>query len=77
MSPHDFGADGVEGAEPLHAFDNAADEIADAVLHFLGGFVGEGYSHDLAGERLAGRQKVTNTGCEHARFAGASACQHE
>jgi hypothetical protein len=42
-------ADGVEGAEPGHALDHAADEPADALLHLARGLVGEGDGEDLAG----------------------------
>ena len=44
----DLDADGVEGAEPGHALDGAADQRADALLHLARGLVGEGDGQDLA-----------------------------
>ncbi len=70
-------ADRVEGAEPQHALDRAADELADAVLHLAGGLVGEGDGEDLAGARLAGGEQVRDARGEHARLAGARAGEHQ
>jgi hypothetical protein len=44
----------MEGAEPLHALDGAADEIADAMLHLARRLVGEGDGKDLPGAGGAG-----------------------
>ena len=48
MAAQHLGADGVEGAQPLHAFDHAADQGADALLHLARGLVGEGDAQHLA-----------------------------
>src|SRR5690606_28101457 len=42
------GADRVERAEPGHAFNGAADELPDALLHLARRLVGEGDGEDLA-----------------------------
>ena len=52
MAAQDLDADGVERAEPRHAFDRAADQLADALLHLARRLVGEGDGEDL---RRAGR----------------------
>ena len=71
------GADRVEGAQPLHALDHAADEIADAVLHLARRLVGEGDGEDLPGLGAAGGEQMGDAGGEHARLAGAGAGQHQ
>ena len=53
MAAQDLDADGMEGAEPGHALDHAADQLADAGLHLAGGLVGEGDGEDLARPRAA------------------------
>ena len=70
-------ADRVEGAEPGHAFDGAADEQRDALLHLAGGLVGEGDGEDLRGEGAAGVEDVGDAGGQHARLAGAGAGEHQ
>ncbi len=47
VAAHDLDADGVEGAEPGHALDHAADQLADARLHLPRRLVGEGDGEDL------------------------------
>ena len=47
MAAQDLGADRVEGAEPGHALDHAADQLADALLHLARRLVGEGDGEDL------------------------------
>ncbi len=49
MAAQELDADRVEGAEPGHALDGAADEHADALLHLARRLVGEGDGEDLAG----------------------------
>ena len=50
VAAQDLDADRVEGAEPRHALDGAADQVADALLHLARRLVGEGDGEDLAGE---------------------------
>ena len=70
-------ADRVEGAEPGHALDDAADQLADAFLHLARRLVGEGHREDLRGKGAARRQNVGDAGGQHARLAGAGAGQHQ
>ena len=77
MPAQDLDADGVEGAEPGHALDGAADQRADALLHLARGLVGEGDGQDLRAARAARAQDVGNAGGQHARLAGAGAGQHQ
>jgi hypothetical protein len=77
VAAQDFYADGVEGAKPGHALDHAADEPADALLHFARGLVGEGDGEDFARPRLALGEDVGKPGGEHAGLAGAGTCQHQ
>ena len=72
-----LGADRMEGAQPLHALDHAADQIADAVLHLARRLVGEGDGEDLPGLGAAGGQQMGDAGGEHARLAGAGAGQNQ
>ena len=73
----DLDADRVERAEPRHALDLAADQVADALLHLARGLVGEGHREDLAAARAARRHDVGDARRQHARLAGAGASQHE
>ena len=70
-------ADGVERAQPLHAFDHAADQRADALLHLARGLVGEGDGQDLPGPGAPRGEDVGEAGRQHARLAGARARQHQ
>ncbi len=70
-------ADRVEGAEPRHAFDHAADDLADAVFHLARRLVGEGDGQNLAGPGVAGGEDVGDAHGEHAGLAGAGAGQHQ
>src|SRR5262245_45098295 len=47
MAAQDLDANGVEGAEPGHALDHPADQLADAPLHLPRRLVGEGHGEDL------------------------------
>ena len=77
MTAQDLDADRVERAEPRHALDLAADELADALLHLARGLVGEGHGEDLAAAGAAGGEDVGDTGGEDARLAGSSAGQNK
>ena len=70
-------ADGVEGAQPLHAFDHAADQRADALLHLARRLVGEGDGEDLAGPGAPRGEDMGEAGGQHAGLAGARARQHQ
>ncbi len=73
----DFHADRVERAEPGHALDHVADDLADAVLHLAGRFVGESHRQNLARPGAPGRQNVGDAHGQHARFAGPGASEHQ
>ena len=77
MAAQDLHADGVEGAEPGHALDHAADDLADAVLHLARRLVGEGDGEDLARPGAAGGEDMADAHGEHAGLAGAGAGQHQ
>jgi hypothetical protein len=77
MPAQDFYADGMEGAEPRHALDHAADNVADAGFHFARRLVGEGDGQNLAGPGAAGGEDVGDAHGEHAGLAGAGAGQHQ
>ncbi len=73
----DFHADRMKRAEPRHALDHAADDVADAVLHFARRLVGEGDGQYLAGPGAAGGENVRDAHGEHAGLAGAGAGEHQ
>ena len=73
----DLDADGMERAEPRHALDHAADDVADAGLHLARRLVGEGDGQDLAGPGAAGGEDMGDAHGEHAGLAGAGAGQHQ
>ena len=77
MPAQDLHADGMERAEPGHAFDHVADDVADAVLHLARRLVGECYGEDFARPGAAGGENVGDAHREHARLAGAGARQHQ
>ena len=77
VAPENLDADGMEGAEPRHALDHAADQLSDALLHLARGLVGEGDGEDLRRARPAQAQNMGDAGGEHARLAGAGAGQHQ
>ncbi len=77
VAAQDLDADGVERAEPRHAFHHAADQSADPDLHLPRRLVGEGDGEDLTRPGAAVAQDVGDPGGEHARLAGAGASQHE
>ena len=77
MAAQDAGADGVEGAEPRHALDAGADQLADALLHLAGGLVGEGHRQDFGRPGALGGEDMGDAGGQHARLAGAGAGQHQ
>ncbi len=73
----DAAADGVEGAEPRHAFHGLADHLADAQLHLPRRLVGEGHRQDFLRPGAAGGQDMRDARGQHARLAGAGAGQHQ
>ncbi len=77
MAAQDFHADRVEGAEPGHALDHVADDLADAVLHLARRLVGESDGEDLARPGAAGGENVGDAHGEDAGLAGAGAGQHQ
>ena len=77
MTPQQLDADRVEGAEPWHAFDGAADQNADTLFHFAGGLVGKGHSQDLAWPGFAERQDMRDAGGQNARLARTGTSQDE
>ena len=56
---------------------DAADQVADALLHLARRLVGEGDGEDLAGPRPAGREEMGDAGGQHAGLAGAGAGEHQ
>ena len=77
MAAQDLDADGMERAEPRHALDHPADQLADAALHLPRRLVGEGHGEDLRRPRPAQAQNMGNPRGEHARLAGSGAGKHE
>ena len=77
MAAQHLGADGMEGAQPLHALDHAADQGADALLHLARRLVGEGDAQDLPRPGAAGGQDMGQAGGQHPGLAGARAGQHQ
>ena len=77
MAAQDAHADRVKRAEPRHALDHAADDLADAAFHFARGLVGEGHGQNFAWTGAAGGEDVRNADGEHAGFTGAGAGQHQ
>ena len=77
VAAQDFHADRMEGAEPRHAFDHVADDLADAVLHLARRLVGEGHRQNFARPGAAGGENVGDAHGQHARLAGAGAGQHQ
>ena len=77
MKAQDAAADGVEGAEPWHAFDRLAEHMAEAFLHFPRRLVGEGDGEDFVGPRASRGQNVRDARGEHTGLAGARTGQHQ
>ncbi len=77
MAPQHLGADGMEGAEPLHPLDHAADQRADALLHLARGLVGEGDGQNLPRPGAARGKDMREPRGQHPRLAGARARQHQ
>jgi len=72
-----LGADGMKGAEPLHALDHAADQRADALLHLARRLVGEGDAEDLSRPGLARGEDVSKPRRQNTRLSRSRAGQHE
>jgi hypothetical protein len=77
MAAQDSRADGMECAKPLHPFDAAADQRADALLHLARRLVGEGDAEDLAGPGAARGKDMGEPRGQNARLACAGAGQHQ
>ncbi len=77
VAAQNLDADRMERAEPRHAFDHAADDLADAVLHLARRLVGEGDGEDFARPGAAGGKNVGDAHGEDAGLAGAGAGQHQ
>ncbi len=73
----DLHADRMERAEPRHALDHAADDLADAMLHLARRLVGEGDGENFARPGTAEAENVRDAHGEHTRLAGSGAGQHQ
>jgi hypothetical protein len=73
----DFHADRMEGAEPRHAFDHAADDLADAAFISRAALLVKVTARNLARPGAAGGENVGDAHGEHAGLAGAGAGQHQ
>ena len=71
MAAQDLDADRVERAEPRHALDGAADQVADALLHLARRLVGEGDGQDWLGLARCGRC----TGCGRCAWSARASCR--
>ena len=74
QNPH---PDRVERAEPRHALDHVADDLADAMLHLARRLVGEGHGENFARAGAAEAENMGDAHGEHAGLAGAGAGQHQ
>ena len=77
VAAENFGADGVKGAKPRHAFGNGAEQMPDPLFHLACRLVGEGDGENLGGERFASRNHVGDTGGENAGFACSGTCKNK
>ena len=77
MDAQDAAADGVEGAEPWHAFHRLAEHLAQPQLHLARRLVGEGDREDFAGPGTAEAQNMGDAAGQYPCFAGARAGQHQ
>ena len=77
VEAQDASADGVERAEPRHAFDRLAEHLAKPELHLARGLVGESHRQDFLRPRPALAQYVGDAGGQHAGLAGAGAGQNQ
>ena len=67
----------MERAQPLHAFDHAADQIADALFHLARSLVRERDGEHLARPGAARGEDVGEAGGQHARLARARSRQNQ
>ena len=69
----------IEWKVPSHGMPStdAADEVADALLHLARGLVGEGDGEELARVGRAAGEHVRDAGGQHPRLAGPGAGQHQ
>ena len=77
MGAQDAPADGVEGAEPRHAFDRLAEHLAEPQFHLARGLVGEGHREDFARTRPALAEDMGDAAGQDAGLAGTGAGQHQ
>ena len=77
VAAQDPDADGVEGAEPGHALDGVADQLADPRLHLAGGLVGESDGEDLRRPGALVVDQMRQPGGQHPGLAGTRARQHQ
>ena len=77
MTPQNFGADGVKGAEPLHGLRAFADQRLDAFAHFARRLVGEGDGENLPGACFPKRHNMRNAGRQRPCLARAGARKHQ
>ena len=72
-----LGGNRVESAEPGHALDRRADQLADTLAHFARGAVGEGDAEDLAWPGQAAAHQMRQPAGERRRLAGTGTRQHQ
>ena len=77
MAAQDLDADRMEGAEPAHALDRAADQGADAHFHLARRLVGEGDGEDFVRPSAVRCQDMRDAGGEYAGLAGAGTGQNQ
>ena len=77
MGAQDAPADGVEGAEPRHAFDRLAEHLAKPQFHLARGLVGEGHREDFARPRPSLAEDMGDAAGQDAGLAGAGAGQNQ
>ncbi len=77
MAAQKLNTDRVKRAEPRHAFDCAADQMTDTLLHFARGLVRESHGENLAWIGKAGGQNMCDTRRQNARFSRARTGKHQ
>ncbi len=69
--------DGMEGAQPRHAFHRLADHRPDALFHFPRRLVGEGDGKNFRRAGAPEAENMGDAGGEHPCFAGAGTGEHQ